>query len=94
MKKIFILDHIELDEKYRHKGIGSDLIKNLPNMLRYQFDYGSNIFLCASDFESAKKYGFESDEYKNACLKLIEFYKKCGYKIIKDNVMVCHTIEK
>lgn len=93
-EKIFILDHIEIDEKYRNKGIGSDIIKNLPKMLRYQFDYGANIFLCASDFESAQKYGFDSEEYKNGCQKLIKFYEKFGYKVIEDNVMVYNAPSK
>ena len=92
--KIFILDKIEIDEHYRNKGIGSAIIKKLSKMLRYQFDFGSNIFLCASDYESAKKFGFKSKEYKEGSKRLIEFYKRCGYKVIKDNIMVCHTLEE
>lgn len=87
-EKIFILDNITINKKYRNKGIGSAIIQNLPQMLRYKFDYGSNIFLCASDFESARQFGFDSQEFKNGCHRLVEFYKKFGYRVIKDNIMV------
>ncbi len=93
-EKIFILDHIEINKKYRNKGIGSDIIKNLSRMLHYQFDYGSNIFLCASDFESAKEYGFDSNEYKEGCQRLIKFYKKFGYKVISNKIMVYNEPKK
>lgn len=85
---IFVLDHISIDEEYRGKGIGSDVIKNLLHMLRYQFEAGSSIFLCASDYDAAKKYGFDSDEYKIGCARLINFYKRLGFTVVKDNVMV------
>ena len=87
---IYILDEIKIDEEYRNCGIGSIVIKNLFKMLNYQFDSGSTIFLCASDFESAAKYGFESDEYENGKTRLIRFYKKMGFRVVKDNIMVCH----
>lgn len=87
---IYILDEIRIDEEYRNCGIGSIVIKNLFKMLNYQFDSGSTIFLCASDFESAAKYGFESDEYENGKTRLIRFYKKMGFRVVKDNIMVCH----
>lgn len=86
---IYILDEIRIDEEYRNCGIGSIVIKNLFKMLNYQFDSGSTIFLCASDFESAAKYGFESEEYKNGKKRLIQFYKRMGFRVVKDNIMVC-----
>ena len=85
---IFILDHISIDNEYRGKGIGSDIIKNLLHMLRFQFGDGCSIFLCVSDYESAKEYGFDSDEYKIGCTRLINFYKQLGFVVVKDNVMV------
>jgi len=33
------------------------------------------------------KFGFDSQSYKDGSDNLIEFYKKCGYKIAKGNVM-------
>ncbi len=92
--RIFILDKIEINENFRNKGIGSAIIKKLPKMLQYQFDFDSSIFLCAGDFESAKKYGFKSEEYKKGSKRLVEFYKRCGYKMIKNNVMVCNISEE
>ncbi len=86
---IYILDEIKIDKEYRNCGIGSIVIKNLFKMLNYQFDRGSTIFLCASDFESAEQYGFESDEYENGKARLIRFYKKMGFRVVKDNIMVC-----
>ena len=85
---IYILDEIRIDKEYRNCGIGSVVIKNLFKMLNYQFDSGSTIFLCASDFESAAKYGFESEEYKNGKKRLIQFYKRMGFRVVKDNIMV------
>ena len=87
-EKIFILDNIKIDKEYRNKGIGSAVLKNLPKMLRYQFGYGSNIFLCASDFESAHNVGFQSETYKNGNKRLINYYKKFGYRVVKNNIMV------
>lgn len=89
---IFILDQIEIEKSYRGKGIGSSIIKNLPKLLLYQFGYGSNIFLCASDYESADEYDFDSSEFKDGCQRLIRFYKRFGYKVIKDNVLVYNEI--
>ncbi|MEG1862732.1 MAG: hypothetical protein RR198_03905, partial [Oscillospiraceae bacterium] len=89
--QIFILDKIEINEKFRHKGIGSSVLKNLPQMLQYQFDAGYTIFLNASDYESASCYGFDSMQYKKGSKRLVEFYKKVGYETIKDNVMVYKT---
>ena len=87
-ENVFILDNITIEVDFRGKGIGESILKNLSKMLEVQFGCGENIFLCASDFNSAKEFGFESDEYKNGCKKLIKFYEKCGFKLIKDNVMV------
>ena len=57
-------------------------------MMNYQFSSGKAIFLCASDYESADKYGFDSEEYREGTKKLVEFYKKLGFKVVKNNVMV------
>ena len=57
-------------------------------MIRYQFCEGSTIFLCASDYEMAEQYGFESDEYEKGKNRLIQFYAKLGFRVVKDNVMV------
>ena len=51
-------------------------------MINHQFDSGKALFLCASDFESANKYGFDSKEYKEGTKRLVEFYKKLGFKVI------------
>lgn len=93
-ESILILDQIEIDKEYRNLGIGSEIVKNLLYMINYQFGYGCTIFLCASDYESAKKYGFDSEEYISGRNRLISFYKKAGFRIIKDNVMVCTKIHK
>lgn len=85
--EIFILDKIQIDEKYRNKGIGGAILKNLSKMLRYQFDCGSNIFLCASSFEKAQDFGFDSKEYTKSSKDLVNFYKKFGFKEIAKNVM-------
>lgn len=87
---ILILDNITIKEEYRGKGIGSNVVKKLLCMTNYQFDIGKALFLCASDFESAKKYGFDSIEYKNGTDRLINFYKKQGFKVVKDNILVCY----
>jgi len=85
--QIFLLDKIEIQEKYQNLGVGSTIIEFLPKMLIHQFDWLTGIFFCASDYSSAHKYGFDSEEYKQGCQKLIDFYKKRGYRIVKDNVM-------
>ena len=81
-------DKITIDKEYRNQGIGSAIIKNLLKMINYQFGEGSTIFLFASAYETAEQYGFESDEYKKETNCLIQFYKKLGFRIVKDNVMV------
>ena len=86
---VFILDKIEISEKYRNSGIGTAIMKTLPKMLKYEFEFVEAIFLYASDFNKAKVSGFDSHDYKEGSEKLIEFYKRCGYKIVKDNVMFC-----
>ena len=85
---VYILDQIEINKEYRNQGIGSTIIKNLLNMLNYQYGSGRTLFLCASDYESSARYGFESDEYKNGEKRLIRFYKRIGFRIVKDNIMV------
>ena len=85
---ILILDKIEINKSFRGNRIGSSVIRKLLYMMNYQFDSGKAIFLCASDYESADKYGFDSNEYKEGTKKLVEFYKKLGFKVIKNNVMV------
>ena len=85
---IYILDQIVINEEYRGQGIGSGIVKNLLQMLRCQYDQGCAIFLCASDFEVAAKYGFKSNEYLAGCKRLERFYKKAGYFHIKDNVFM------
>ncbi len=85
---VYILDQITIDKKFRNCGIGSVIIKNLLKMINYQFGHGSTVFLCASDYESAEQYGFESSEYEEGKNRLIEFYKKLGFRIVKDNIMV------
>ena len=87
-ENVFILDKLSINKEYRNHGIGSVIMKNLPDMIRYQFDAGSTIFLCASDYESAAQYGFESEEYEQGKNRLIRFYKKFGYRVVKDNIMV------
>ncbi len=89
--QIFILDKIEINEKFRNKGIGSSVLKKLPEMLQYQFDAGHTIFLNVSDYESASCYGFDSAQYRKGSERLMTFYKKFGYKTIKNNVMVWKT---
>lgn len=86
---IHILDEIRIDKEYRGQGIGSIVIKNLFKMLNYQFESGSTMFLCASDLESAKQYGFESEEYEKGKKRLIQFYKRLGFRVVKENIMVC-----
>ena len=85
---ILILDKITIKKEYRGKGIGSSVVKSLAYMMKYQFGSGKAIFLCASDYEAADKYGFDSDEYKEGTNKLVEFYKKFGFNVVKNNVMV------
>ena len=85
---ILILDRITIKKEYHGKGIGSSVVKSLAYMMKYQFGSGKAIFLCASDYESADKYGFDSEEYKEGTKKLVEFYKKFGFKVVKNNVMV------
>ncbi len=85
---IFILDKISIDSEYRGKGIGTNVIKHLLQMLNYQLGYGCAIFLCASEYESAEKYGFDSKEYSDGCKRLKNFYENAGYSKIKNNIYV------
>ena len=85
---ILILDKIKIKKKYRGKGIGSSVVKKLIYMMNYQFCSGKTLFLCASDFETANEFGFDSREYKEGTKRLVEFYKKLGFKVVKNNVMV------
>ena len=79
-----------VEESYRGKGIGSSVVKKLIYMMNYQFGSGKTLFLCASDFETAHDYGFDSREYKEGTKRLVEFYKKLGFKVVKNNVLVCY----
>lgn len=90
---IYILDNITIDKEYRGQGIGAAIVKNLLKMITYQFGEASNLFLCASDFEAAKEHGFESPEYEEGRNRLIKFYSKLGFRVIKDNIMVYHKTE-
>lgn len=87
---ILILDKITINREYRGQGIGSSVVKNLLNMINYQFNSGKALFLCASAFELAHEYGFDSAEYKEGTKRLVEFYKKLGFKVIKNNVLACY----
>lgn len=86
--KIYILDHIRIQPKYRNNGIGTTVIKNLLRMLQIQFHEGKTLFLFASDFESAAEKDFDSEEYKKGTMRLIKYYEKLGFRVIKGNVMV------
>jgi GNAT superfamily N-acetyltransferase len=85
---VLVLDKIEINKNFRGNGIGTSVIRKLLYMMNYQFDSCKAIFLCASDYESADKYGFDSEEYREGTKKLVEFYKKLGFKVVKNNVMV------
>ncbi len=85
---IFVLDNITIDEEYRRKGIGSAIVANLQKMLEYKFGFCKIIFLQASNFETGHKLGFDSKEFIDGNRKLIKFYKRAGFKIAKENVMV------
>ena len=85
---IMILDKITIKNDYRGQGIGSSVVKNLLRMINYQFGSGKALFLCASAFELANEYGFDSKEYKDGTKILVEFYKKLGFKTVKNNVLV------
>lgn len=85
---VYILDQIKINKEYRNQGIGSTVIKNLLNMLNYQYGYGRSLFLCASDYESSSRHGFDSVEYKNGNKRLIRFYKRIGFRVVKDSIMV------
>jgi len=87
---IYILDNITIDKEYRGQGIGAAVVKNLLKMITYQFGEASTLFLCASDFEAAKEHGFDSHEYEEGRNRLIKFYSKLGFRVIKDNIMVYH----
>lgn len=87
---IYILDNITIDKEHRGQGIGSAVVKNLLKMITYQFGEASNLFLCASDFEAAKEHGFDSPEYEEGKNRLIGFYSRLGFRVIKDNIMVYH----
>lgn len=87
---IYILDNIKIDREYRGQGIGAAVVKNLLKMITYQFGQASTLFLCASDFEAADQYGFDSVEYEEGRNRLIKFYSKLGFRVIKDNIMVYH----
>lgn len=87
---ILILDKITIKKEYRGKGIGSSVVKKLIYMMNYQFGSGKTLFLCASDFETAHEYGFDSIKYKEGTKRLVEFYKKLGFKVVKNNVLVCY----
>ena len=43
--------------------------------------------------EVAKQYGFKSAEFEEAKNRLIKFYFKLGFRVIKDNIMVYHKTE-
>ena len=82
---VFILDNLLIFESHSGLGIGSSIMKNLPHMVNNQFNLVNAIFLCASDFTNDS--GFDSQEYKEGTDRLIKFYEKCGYEVIKDSVM-------
>jgi len=88
-----MLDEIVINKECRNKGIASAILKNMPEILENQFneieeeDFGITIFLYASAVE-AIELGFQSDSYKLETKKLINFYKKFGYKVVKENIMV------
>ena len=71
-----------------HRSSPCESYRTRVKIINYQFGRGSTVFLCASDYESAEQYGFESSEYKEGTNRLIEFYKKLGFSIVKDNIMV------
>lgn len=85
---VFVLDNITIDEEYRGNGIGSAIIANLQKMLEYKFEFCRIIFLQASDFETGHKLGFDSKEYIEGNKRLMDFYKKAGFKTVKENVMI------
>ena len=63
---VYILDQIEINKEYRNQRDWFELvIENLLNMLNYQWGYGRSLFLCAGDYESSSRHGFDSEEYKN-----------------------------
>ena len=84
---VFILDRIIIHEPNRGLGIGSAIMKNLLSIVQNQFYSMGAVVFYVSDFESQKEFGVESQEYKDGTERLIKFYEKCGYKVVKENVM-------
>ena len=83
-KSVLILDNIHVDKEYRGKGIGQLIMSNLQDMMKTQFHIDT-IFLVAGAYEFNND--DTQDEYETQSDKLVGFYNRCGFNLIKNRVM-------
>ena len=77
------IDKIFIEEKYRNKGIGSIIVKELPELIRNILKLRPGcLVLLANPFEIKNK-KFVAETNKEKIEKLIKFYEKNGFERIK-----------
>lgn len=81
---VIYIDKIFIEKKYRNKGIGGAILRELPNLIRNVLKLRPGcLVLLANPFDyKGKEFVAERDENKRE--KLIKFYEKNGFTRIKD----------
>ena len=82
---LFYIKDIIVNPEYRGIGIGTEITKNLPNILNRVAGFSPTVVtLCATPIETDR----EDAKFKDEEKKLFQFYKKCGYKNVGENVFL------
>lgn len=79
--KIFVLDKLVINPEYRDKNIGSVVLRQLENA----YGYGRLKVLKAFPLEENGE-NYIGDDFSDKEKRLFRFYRRNGYKILKDGV--------
>ena len=81
---IFYINRLYVEKEHRNKGYASLILNNIENIIRYIFKFKVDyIVLLPQSFEKSDK-GIECYNVENL-QKLVNFYKKNGFKELNDS---------
>ena len=82
---LFYIKSFVVKSKYRELGLGEKILKSLPVILKKMTKEDVVITLCAAPIEISRE---NKKEFQAGEDRLFEFYKRCGYTNIGENVFL------
>lgn len=88
------IDDIFIEPKYRNMGIGTEIVRNINNMIRYLLKLNVGcIFLFARPSEKDTEGEILRIMDNKSQQRLIKFYKNCGFQRIKNTGYMYHNTD-